>query len=291
MGQNPCDPTESFKEPEGGCAEFSCSEDSDCDDGNPDTIDTCVSGSCQNVCGSDAACDDGDACTADTCVNGVCSSVLDCSICGGGATSVLELTTDNYPAETSWDIKNSSGDEQYEGSGYSEANTLHTINMCLASDEYTFKINDAYGDGICCSYGNGGYKITVDGTEVVSGGTFGNSETKTFTVTASPTSPVSPPTSPVSPPTPGPTTSPVSPPTGTSPTPYPTEAPPTPYPTQTPPTPHPTHAPPTSQPTPASGNLPPTPYPTDKAPTPYPPGKAPTPWPTHTPPTPHPTGL
>merc|ERR1711982_297826 len=157
--------------------------------------------------------------TADTCVNGVCSSVLDCSICGGGATSVLELTTDNYPAETSWDIKNSSGDEQYEGSGYSEADTLHTINMCLASDEYTFKINDAYGDGICCSYGEGGYKITVDGTEVVSGGTFGNSETKTFTVTASPTSPVSPPTSPVSPPTspvspptPGPTTtSPVSP--------------------------------------------------------------------------------
>merc|ERR1711982_278692 len=186
----------------------------------------------------------------------------------------MGLTTDNYPAETSWDIKNSSGDEQYEGSGYSEANTLHTINMCLASDEYTFKINNAYGDGICCSYGNGGYKITVDGTEVVSGGTFGNSETKTFTVTASPTSPVSPPTSPVSPPTPGPTTtSPVSPPTGTSPTPYLTEAPPTP---------HPTHAPPTSYPTPASGNLPSTPYPTDKAPTP---------WPTHTPPTPHPTGL
>merc|ERR1711982_230787 len=77
LEQNPCDPTESFKEPEGGCAEFSCSEDSDCDDGNPDTIDTCVSGSCQNVCGSDAACDDGDACTADTCVNGVCSSVFD----------------------------------------------------------------------------------------------------------------------------------------------------------------------------------------------------------------------
>merc|ERR1712176_799587 len=38
---NPCDPNEAFKEPEGGCAEFSCSEDSDCDDGNPDTIDTC----------------------------------------------------------------------------------------------------------------------------------------------------------------------------------------------------------------------------------------------------------
>merc|ERR1712157_370512 len=56
---NQCDPNESFKEPEGGCAEFSCTEDSDCDDGNPDTIDTCVSGSCQSACATDAACDDG----------------------------------------------------------------------------------------------------------------------------------------------------------------------------------------------------------------------------------------
>merc|ERR1719226_400207 len=185
---------EANKEPEGGCAEFSCSEDSDCDDGNPDTIDTCSSGSCQSVCGTDAACDDGDPCTADPCTDGVCSSVFDCSICGGGASSLLELTTDNYPAETEWDIKNSSGEEKYNGSGYSDANTLYTVNMCLASDEYTFKITDAYGDGICCSYGNGGYKIMVDGTEVVSGSEFGDSKTESFTVSASPISPVSPPT-------------------------------------------------------------------------------------------------
>merc|ERR1712183_1164750 len=67
--------------------------------------------------------------------------------------------------------------------------------MCLASDEYTFTITDAYGDGICCSYGNGGYKIMVDGTEVISGGDFGNSETETFTVSTAPvTNPTAPPT-------------------------------------------------------------------------------------------------
>merc|ERR1712176_11519 len=265
---NACDPNEAFKEPQGGCAEFSCSEDSDCDDGNPDTIDTCASGSCQYVCASDASCDDGDPCTADTCTDGVCSSVFDCSICGGGASSLLELTTDNYPAETAWDIKNSSGDEKYNGSGYSDANTLYTINMCLASDEYTFTITDAYGDGICCSYGTGGYKIKVDGTEVVNGGEFGSSETESFTVSAPPTAPVSPPSS-----------SPVTPPTGT--TPYPTHIPPTPYPTEVPPTPHPTGKAPTPYPTLA---------PVANVPTPYPTGKAPTPWPTHTPPTPYPTG-
>merc|ERR1711902_392554 len=55
---NGCDSNEAFKEPEGGCAEFSCTQDSDCDDGNSDTIDTCASGSCQHVCANDAACDD-----------------------------------------------------------------------------------------------------------------------------------------------------------------------------------------------------------------------------------------
>merc|ERR1712183_633739 len=217
---NPCDPNEAFKEPEGGCAEFSCTQDSDCDDGNPDTINTCSSGACQSACGTDAACDDGDACTADTCTNGVCSSVLDCSICGGGASSLLELTTDNYPAETTWDIKNSSGDEKYNGSGYSDANTLYTINMCLASDEYTFTITDAYGDGICCSYGNGGYIIKVADTEVVNGGDFGDSKTETFTVNGpAPTNP-SPTTAPVTNPTAPPTTVPV-----TNPTAPPTTAP------------------------------------------------------------------
>merc|ERR1712048_97797 len=198
---NACDPNEAFKEPEGGCAEFSCSEDSDCDDGNSDTIDTCVSGTCQHACASDAACDDEDPCTADTCNSGVCSSVVDCSLCGGGASCVLELTTDNYPGETEWDIKDSSGDEKYNGSGYS--------------------------DGICCSYGSGGYKIKVNGEEVVSGGDFGDSETETFTVNASPITP--PTTAPVAPPTPfpttaPPTTAPVTPPT-TAPVTPPTTAP------------------------------------------------------------------
>merc|ERR1712176_853538 len=211
---NQCDPNESFKEPEGGCAEFSCTEDSDCDYGNPDTINTCVSGSCQTVCGSHAACDDNDPCTTDTCTTGVCSNVLDCSNCGGGVSSVLELTTDNYPGETSWDIKNSSGDEKYDGSGYSDANTLHTLNMCLETDEYTFNIADTYGDGICCSYGSGEYKIKVNGEEVVSGGEFGASKTENFSVTSSPVAP--PTTAPFTPPTSAPvsptTTAPVTPP-------------------------------------------------------------------------------
>merc|ERR1719297_624010 len=116
--------------------------------------------------------------------------------------------------------------------------------MCLETDEYTFYITDAYGDGICCSYGTGGYKIKVDGEEVVSGGEFGDSETETFTVNASPITP--PTTAPVD--TPFPTTAPPT--TAPVDTPFPTTAPPTTAPV-TPPTTAPVTAP-VSPPTPTS---------------------------------------
>merc|ERR1712029_978589 len=108
---------------------------------------------------------------------------------------------------------------------------LHTLNMCLETDEYTFNIADTYGDGICCSYGSGEYKIKVNGEEVVSGGEFGASKTENFSVTSAPiapptTAPVAPPTpfpttappttAPVTPPTTAPVTAPVAPPTPTS---------------------------------------------------------------------------
>merc|ERR1712029_333166 len=53
-------------------------------------------------------------------------------------------------------------------------------------------ITDGYGDGLCCSYGNGGYSVKVNDEEVASGGQFGSEETKSFNVGT--TAPVSPPT-------------------------------------------------------------------------------------------------
>ena len=35
---------------------------------------------------------------------------------------------------------------------------------------YRFTINDSYGDGICCSYGNGSYSVSYDGVVMGSGG-------------------------------------------------------------------------------------------------------------------------
>merc|ERR1712157_508289 len=83
------------------------------------------------------------------------------------------ITTDNYPAETTWTIKDSSNTEQ-------EISTT-----CLSTGTYTFEILDSYGDGICCSYGSGSYSVEANGEVLVSGGEFGSVDTKTFQVSSS----------------------------------------------------------------------------------------------------------
>merc|ERR1712242_200077 len=139
-------------------------------------------------CTSNQDCDDGDTCTVDTCENGLCLSTPDCASCGKTKVDV-EITIDNYGDETTYDIKDSSDNEVMQGSGW-PANSVNLFWKCLSSGSYKFTIIDAYGDGICCSYGNGGYSVKVDDKEVASGGQFGSSETKTFDVgSSSPTTP------------------------------------------------------------------------------------------------------
>merc|ERR1712190_32060 len=203
----------------------------------------------------------------------------------------------NYGDETTYEIKDSSNTKVMGGSGW-PANSVNSFWQCFSSGSYTFKITDAYGDGICCSYGNGGYSVKVNDEEVASGGQFGSEETKSFDVADAPPS-----SSPISL-TPEPSTA-----TATFvPTLIPTttgsaietfaptssasaintiaptttgsavetfaptttgssiNAPPTMHPTHTPPTMYPTHTPPTLFPT----ETPPTPFPTETPPTSFP---------------------
>merc|ERR1711862_1053254 len=100
-------------------------------------------------------------------------------------------TIDNYGGETAYNIQDSSGQEVMKGSGW-PSNSVNSFWKCLSSGGYSFTITDGYGDGLCCSYGNGGYSVKVNDEEVASGGQFGSSETKSFNVGT--TAPVSPPT-------------------------------------------------------------------------------------------------
>ena len=94
----------------------------------------------------------------------------------------LSITLDNYPSETTWDIKDSAGIVIHSGGPYSQAGQTVEEPLDLVDDDcYTFTIYDAFGDGICCQYGNGSYTFeTSDGELVIGGGDFSSSETKPF---------------------------------------------------------------------------------------------------------------
>lgn len=97
----------------------------------------------------------------------------------------LEITFDNYPQETSWEIKTDKGIIVVKSKKYLSAqkNTSVKIDTCLSEGCYAFFIYDSYNDGICCSSGSGSYKITVDGKIIGSGGKFGKSASHEFCVT------------------------------------------------------------------------------------------------------------
>merc|ERR1739836_261358 len=110
----------------------------------------------------------------------------DCALCGKTKVDV-EIKIDNYGEETTYDIKDASDDIVMQGSGW-PANSVNSFWKCFSSGSYKFTITDAYGDGICCSYGNGGYSVKANDEEVASGGQFGSEETKSFEVADAPPS-------------------------------------------------------------------------------------------------------
>ncbi|MEP5254281.1 MAG: T9SS type A sorting domain-containing protein [Winogradskyella arenosi] len=101
-------------------------------------------------------------------------------------TLILDLTTDNYGYETSWELVNSAGTVVSSGpaSEYSDNTTYQeTLTITEFNDCYTFIIYDVYSDGICCDYGSGSYSLSDEnGNVIVSGASFSASEETTFNV-------------------------------------------------------------------------------------------------------------
>ncbi|MDG1675365.1 MAG: hypothetical protein P8H88_07960, partial [Flavobacteriales bacterium] len=94
----------------------------------------------------------------------------------GESTLVVELLTDGYPGETSWEVI-MDGEVVMSGGPYSESGALFLDTLCFASAEepcIQFEIFDSFGDGICCGYGDGYYNVTLDGQLMANGGDFGN---------------------------------------------------------------------------------------------------------------------
>ena len=92
----------------------------------------------------------------------------------------IEINPDNYASEISWDLVDSLG--MVIASGASAGTEL-----CLNAECFTFTMYDSFGDGICCSYGQGSYSVyDGNGTVVASGGEYGSSESTSFCLPAVP---------------------------------------------------------------------------------------------------------
>lgn len=75
----------------------------------------------------------------------------------------IVLTTDNYASETSWQLKDKLGNVLLTNPVLTNATTF-TSSICTSSAScLVFTINDSFGDGICCGYGNGNFQIYVNG--------------------------------------------------------------------------------------------------------------------------------
>ncbi len=96
----------------------------------------------------------------------------------------LSITFDDYPEETSWEIRNSKDEVVYLGRAYGSQTNGSTINITrkLNLECYSLLFYDTYGDGMCCSNGNGSFELTniENGKILASGGTFKYQITNNF---------------------------------------------------------------------------------------------------------------
>lgn len=97
-----------------------------------------------------------------------------CEFCGPGKKLFqLELQTDGYGGETYWDLKKMSKQGNkfdyflwngYDVGSFYKDNNFYIEKYCVPQNAcYKFIMSDAFGDGLCCSNGEGQYKITYAG--------------------------------------------------------------------------------------------------------------------------------
>ncbi len=171
-----------------------------CDDNDACTVNDVYDSDC-NCLGtlsdsdSDGVCDANDVCpgeddTADIDGDGIPDACDSCNDLIETPVLFLEIKLDNYPEETSWDIKDNLGGVLLSSNGtyanFADGTIVNESFCNIDLDCYEFTIYDSYGDGICCSYGQGYYLLKNSvGDTLALGGDFASSETTAFCIDCS----------------------------------------------------------------------------------------------------------
>ncbi len=100
------------------------------------------------------------------------------------STVVITVNTDNFPGETSWILIDNNTQITYDSivaGEYSNSSFTYTHELCIPQDAcVTFIMQDSFGDGICCGFGDGSYAVTLNGEVIASGDNFGSEECTSF---------------------------------------------------------------------------------------------------------------
>ena len=110
----------------------------------------------------------------------------------------VQIVTDAYGSETTWDIKDANGATVLSGGPYANLGAAGTTNETPVSETlstntcHTFTIYDSYGDGINSGYGAGSFTVTDgSGSVLASGGQFADSDGGSFKTGSTGTPPAS----------------------------------------------------------------------------------------------------
>lgn len=135
------------------------------------------------TCVTVAGCTDPEALNYDALAGTDDGSCIFPVICDEGYNMVLmELQTDPYPYETSWDLITENGDTLIVMDEFQDQNTLYADSICVPDDlTITFNLYDTYGDGLTSGAGDGQFNFYVCGVQVFSGSYFEHLFTGTFT--------------------------------------------------------------------------------------------------------------
>ncbi|MEO5584580.1 MAG: T9SS type A sorting domain-containing protein [Flavobacteriales bacterium] len=115
------------------------------------------------------------------------AAVTASSVTAGSTDVTFQLQTDNYGSETRWKLFDPSGSVFAQGGPYtnSTSSPLRTFDWSLENNScYRLELYDAYGDGFCCSYGQGFYNVISNGQTIITGGTFTSTDVKPFSINA-----------------------------------------------------------------------------------------------------------
>lgn len=101
----------------------------------------------------------------------------------------LQIRLDNFGSETTWVLRTPAGEVLFRGGPYADRLAGQRIeeSFCLPDGCYQLAVQDSYGDGLCCNYGDGSFRL-IDGTgrELATGAKFTKEALADFCVRQTP---------------------------------------------------------------------------------------------------------